>query len=49
MNLWHDIEIGKNFPEEFNCVVAGDCGFPNLRRVGCIFLLPTNNAPVIVI
>ena len=21
MNLWHDVSIGKNVPDEFNCIV----------------------------
>ncbi len=33
MNLWHDIEIGENFPEEFNCVIEIPKGSHNKYEI----------------
>lgn len=33
MNLWHDISIGKNVPEEFNCIIEIPKGSPNKYEI----------------
>lgn len=33
MNLWHDISIGKNAPEEFNCIVEIPKGSHNKYEI----------------
>lgn len=33
MNLWHDITIGKNVPEEFNCIVEIPKGSHNKYEI----------------
>jgi inorganic pyrophosphatase len=33
MNLWHDIEIGKNAPEEFNCIIEISKGSHNKYEI----------------
>lgn len=33
MNLWHDITIGKNAPEEFNCIVEISKGSHNKYEI----------------
>lgn len=33
LNLWHDIEIGKNVPEEFNCIIEISKGSHNKYEI----------------
>ncbi len=33
MNLWHDVSIGKNVPEEFNCIVEIPKGSHNKYEI----------------
>jgi len=33
MNLWHDVSIGKNIPEEFNCIVEIPKGSHNKYEI----------------
>jgi inorganic pyrophosphatase len=33
MNLWHDVSIGKNVPEEFNCIVEISKGSNNKYEI----------------
>lgn len=33
LNLWHDIEIGKNAPEEFNCIIEIPKGSHNKYEI----------------
>ena len=33
MNLWHDVSIGKNVPEEFNCIVEVPKGSLNKYEI----------------
>jgi inorganic pyrophosphatase len=33
MNLWHDISIGKNVPEEFNCIIEIPKGSHNKYEI----------------
>lgn len=49
MNLWHDIEIGKNAPEEVNCIVEISKGSHNKyeidKETGLIKLDRANYGP----
>lgn len=49
MNLWHDITIGKNAPEEFNCIVEISKGSHNKyeidKETGLIKLDRANYGP----
>ncbi len=49
MNLWHDITIGKNAPEEFNCIVEIPKGSHNKyeidKETGLIKLDRANYGP----
>lgn len=49
MNLWHDIEIGKNAPEEINCIVEIPKGSHNKyeidKETGMIKLDRANYGP----
>lgn len=49
MNLWHDIEIGKNAPEEINCIVEISKGSHNKyeidKETGLIKLDRANYGP----
>ena len=33
MNLWHDISIGENVPEEFNCIIEIPKGSHNKYEI----------------
>lgn len=50
MNLWHDIPIGKNAPEEFNCIVEIPKGSHNKyeidKETGLIKLDRANYGPL---
>ncbi len=49
MNLWHDITIGKNAPEEFNCIIEISKGSHNKyeidKETGMIKLDRANYGP----
>ena len=49
MNLWHDISIGKNAPEEFNCIIEIPKGSHNKyeidKETGLIKLDRANYGP----
>lgn len=49
LNLWHDIEIGKNAPEEFNCIIEIPKGSHNKyeidKETGMIKLDRANYGP----
>jgi inorganic pyrophosphatase len=49
MNLWHDITIGKNIPEEFNCIIEISKGSHNKyeidKETGLIKLDRANYGP----
>lgn len=49
MNLWHDIEIGKNAPEEINCIIEISKGSHNKyeidKETGLIKLDRANYGP----
>lgn len=49
MNLWHDITIGKNSPEEFNCIIEISKGSHNKyeidKETGLIKLDRANYGP----
>ena len=50
MNLWHDITIGKNAPEEFNCIIEISKGSHNKyeidKETGMIKLDRANYGPL---
>src|SRR6478609_863537 len=33
MNFWHDVPIGKNIPNEFNCIIEIPKGSPNKYEI----------------
>ena len=33
MNLWHDVSIGKDVPQEFNCIIEIPKGSPNKYEI----------------
>ncbi len=49
MNLWHDVSIGKNIPEEFNCIIEIPKGSNNKyeidKETGMIKLDRANYGP----
>ncbi len=49
MNLWHDVSIGKNVPEEFNCIIEISKGSNNKyeidKETGMIKLDRANYGP----